>query len=109
MGKSINEFCGVNAFNEKPNGEKMSHEEKYTMVVNAIGLERCIQYLPATKEEIQKALKEDEYLNNIPLHKWEGMHPLFKWEFIRIGITILSLSATVSTLKRAARMYAETE
>jgi hypothetical protein len=82
----------------------MSHEKIYSTIVNAIGFERCCEYLPVKKEEIEKKIKEDEYLNNIPLMKWDSMHYMFKGEFKRIGIDYTTLSDTVCTLKQCARM-----
>lgn len=87
-------------------GKEVSHEEKYRTVVEAIGLQRLISYLPADKKEIQKALKEDNSLNNIPLQRWDDMHLFLRGEFKKIGINSISLAETVCTLKQAARMYA---
>lgn len=106
---NINEYLGINSFGKKEDGTEMPHEEKYTAIVNAIGLKNCISYIPATKEEIQEALKTDEHLNNIPIKLWDREHAYFKREFLRIGINVLSISGTVCTLKRAARMWAEME
>ena len=104
---NVRTFVGVNSIYMKENGEKMSHEEVFTKIVETIGLENCIAYIPATKEEIQKALEKDSYLNNIPLKKWEDNHPLFINLFLSIGINTISLSDTVSTLKRSAKMWAK--
>lgn len=107
--QTIKQFLGLNAFDTTAEGVKMSHNEKYEAIVNAIGLERCIQYLPASKEKIIQSLKTDEHLNNIPLKLWDEQHTAFKHQFLRIGINVLSLSGTVCTLKCAARMYAAQE
>jgi hypothetical protein len=104
---SIEKFLKINSSNELENGKKLTHEEIYSSIVNSIGLKRCIIYLPATKEEIKKALKTDKHLNNIPLKKWDNQHYSFKRELLRIGINYSSLSDTVCTLKQAAKMYTE--
>jgi hypothetical protein len=104
---NIKEFAGVNAILEKSNGEKMSHKELFTKVVNGIGLNVCEPYMPASVEDIRAALEEDPNLNNIKLEKWDRMHPIFRHNFHRIGVNTLSLSDTVCTLKQAARMLVE--
>lgn len=104
---NIKEFAGVNAILEKPNGEKMSHKELFTSVVNGIGLEVCEAYMPASIEEIRAALEEDPHLNTIKLEKWDRMAPIFRHNFRRIGVSTSSLSDVVCTLKQAARMLVE--
>lgn len=105
---NIKQFNGINSFGENPiTGYKMPHDEIYSNVANAIGLESLEAYIPATKEEIQKALEADPHLNNIPLGKWDMMHVPMRQEFKKIGITTLSLSDTVCTLKQAARLWAK--
>lgn len=101
---NVKEFAGINAAYEKPNGDKMSHEELYTKVVNGIGLEICERYMPASIEVLRDALATNPHLNNIKLEKWDRMHPTFRYAFRRIGVNALSLSDTVCTLKQAARM-----
>ena len=107
MGKSIKEFLGLNAFYKREDGTVMTHKEIFTAIVNLVGLDTCIQYIPATKEEIQTALDTDEHLNNISHKKWCDKHESFKHILIRKGINILSISDTVCTLKQASRMWAE--
>lgn len=101
---NIKEFAGVNSVHEKPNGDKMSHEELYTKVVNGIGLEVCEIHMPASIEVLRDALEKDPHLNNIKLEKWDRMHPAFGSAFRRIRVNSFSLSDTVCTLKQAARM-----
>lgn len=101
---NIKEFAGVNSLLEKPNGEKMSHEELYTKVVNGIGLEICEGYMPVPIEELRDALREDPHLNTIPLRKWDNMHIAFRHVFRRIKVNRLSMSDMNCTLKQAARM-----
>ena len=79
MATSIRDYLGINSIGEKQNGEKMSHEEVYSTIVNAIGMDKCIHYLPETKHDILEAYKEDKHLNNIPLAKWDFAHSDFKF------------------------------
>lgn len=102
---SINDFVGINAFGERPDGTKITHEEKYETVVNAIGLQRCLNYVPVDLEKLPALYEEDEHLNNVPLHKWDMAHPFFRSELSRVGINLQSLAGTVCTLKAAAKMY----
>ena len=111
MSKNMNQFLGLNSFGKREDGTEMTHEEKYTTIVNAIGLNAFIPCIPATKEQIQEALKTDEHLNNIPLKKWDNMHCSVGYLFnAKLGINTYSLSQTVCALKQAASMWAnETE
>lgn len=117
---TINEFCGVNSLYERPDGTKITHTEMYTMIVNKVGLDNCKSFIPATKEQIIEALKTDEYLNNIPVAKWDsaagyicqGANVVklpygFRNVMVSKGFNVLSLSQCVCTLKQAARMWAE--
>ncbi|MCC2248909.1 hypothetical protein JUJ52_02920 [Virgibacillus sp. AGTR] len=104
---NIKEFAGVNALNEKSNGEKMSHEELFTKVVNGIGLEVCENYMPVPIEELRNALEKDPHLNNIKLKKWDNMHGVFRHTFSRINVNRLTMSDINCTLKQAARMLVE--
>ena len=102
---NLNEFVGINAFGERPDGTKMSHDEKFGTVVNAIGLETCLNYVPVDLEKLPALYEEDEHFNNVPLHKWDFMHDAIRSHYRRIGINVTSLSNSVCTLKTAARMY----
>lgn len=102
---NIKQFLGLNTFNQNENGEEMQHEEIYSTVVNAIGLDTLVPYLPATKDNLEKAYEKDQYLNNIPLKKWGFASYGVRNELAKIGITSTSISDGVCTLKSAARMY----
>lgn len=104
---NIKEFAGINAQFETPNGEKMSHEELYTKVVNAIGLSGCAVYIPATPEELRAALRVDPHLNNIPLKRWDDQYGSIRRALAYKQITQVSLSQAVCVLKQAARMLVE--
>lgn len=106
MRTSVKEYVGINSHFERNDGTRMSHNDIYTKVVEDIGLATCTAYMPVSREEIQKALEKDSHLNNIPLQKWDTMHPFFKQQLVSIGITSVSISDTVCTLKQAARMWA---
>lgn len=106
---TIKKFLKVDSHNRREDGTEMTHREKYSAIVNAIGLGTCVHYIPATKEEVVEALKTDEYLNNIPIKKWDDQHWFIKQELFRIGINAISLSDTVCVLKEAARMWATRE
>ena len=109
MHKSIKDYLGLNAHFERKDGTKMSHDEMYTKIVNDIGLEECIRLIPATIEEVQKALKTDKGLNHIPLRKWDDAAPYIAPYIRHLGITHITLSECVCTLKCAAKMWAKSE
>lgn len=120
---NINEFCGLDSYGKDISGKEMSHNEKFTAVVNKIGLEKCTSFIPATKEQIKMALVSDKHLNNIPLKLWDyasgyrdtgagrcvPSHYGFRELMVRSGFTVISLSDCVCTLKTAAKMWADLE
>jgi hypothetical protein len=104
---TVKSFCGVDSFYRRPDGTVLSHEEVFSTVVNAIGLDVCKKYVPATKQEVETALENGDYhLNSIPLIKWDARHSHLASELLRIGINTFSRSDTVCILKQAARMWA---
>lgn len=87
------------------------HFEEFDRIARLIGIERLIRYIPATREEVAKALKTDEHLNNIPLAKWDAQHISVQqmgraakagWGESK---TAWALCETVCTLKHVARHY----
>ena len=106
MRKNIKEYVGIDSQFKREDGTRMVHVEIYTKIVNDIGLEECIPYIPVSREEVRDALAKDSSLNDIPLEKWDKMHPSFIRKIRALGIKSVSLSDTVCTLKQAARMWA---
>lgn len=104
---NIKEFAGINAQFETPNGEKMSHEELYTKVVNAVGLSSCAVYIPATPEELRAALRVDPLLNTIPLKRWDDQYSSIRRVLALQNITRVSMSQANCVLEQAARMLVE--
>lgn len=110
---------------DRTTGETISHSEKFTRAINLLGgLDVIIPYIPFTLEHIQKAVKEDENLNNLSAHMW-NLSAGFKWTithgahnyvpvnagiwnlYRKAGITSASCSQGVCLLKEAARQWAE--
>lgn len=103
----------------------MSHEEKYTAIVNGLGYENVKKFVPFSAAEIAKALaKKDKHLNTLPLSSWDrasgyriitmqnrqdciptGMS-LASYVMLQ-GINAFSLSELVCILKRCAVMEIE--
>lgn len=106
MRKNIKEYVGIDSQFKREDGTRMAHVEIYTKIVNDIGLEECIPYIPVSREEVQDALEKNSSLNDIPLEKWDTMHPPFRRKIRALGIKSVSLSDTICTLKQAARMWA---
>lgn len=102
-------------------GKTLSHAEVYDRIVNYLGgLSAVAPYIPFEIEEIRKALKKDEHLNNLSLRIWdtaagfrvEGPNAklIFSglWDLYRVnGINTASLATGVCILKHAARRIAE--
>jgi len=105
----LNEFNKVNSVRQKENGEIMSHEEYYGNVVNGIGLERLVQLLPATKEEMKRSMKRYGNLSGIKLKVWDNSAQHLAHYVHRIGVKRLSLCEGVCILKQTAIMYLQEE
>ena len=75
MRKSIKEYVGIDSHVKRDDGTRMAHVAIYTKIVNDIGLEECIPYIPVSREEVQDALEKNNSLNDIPLAKWDNMYP----------------------------------
>ena len=120
---NIKEAIGiVNYDKDAITGEEVSFEEQYNRLIDFLGGTNAVmKYVPLTKEKIRDALAKDKNLNNIPLRNWdrwagfEAAGSNIKWKYDRNlrdlfrakGITCYSPSQLVSTLKQAARRYAE--
>ena len=108
--------------------DKMSHRQFYTKVVDTLGYEDVLKYLPYSLVEISKAIKKDEHLNNLPLCKWDemsgigmihnheyksmspyhnhkGLYNIYK----KYGINCYSQCEGVCILKQCARLALERE
>jgi hypothetical protein len=103
--KTINEDLGLKY------GSEMEHRAKYGKLVWDAGwYGKFLPWIPATKEELRKALEEDEHLNNIPLNKWDMSAHAVAWIMSNtLGINCLSLAECVCILKEAAKEWAEDE
>jgi len=94
--------------------------EGYEKLIELIGLEAIIPYIPATKEEVKEAAQISRSLNSIPLSKWDraagysvegtivtklshGARRLL----LDNGINCYSLSECISLLKHAALKWIE--
>lgn len=103
---TINEAIGIKSVSE------VSHEEKYTRLINAVGgLEAVIPYIPFSLIYIREALEHhDGHLNTLPLKTWDFAAELIKNLMYRNAhITYSSLAERVCLLKEAARQWAERE
>lgn len=91
-------------------GERVSHKEKYTRLINAVGgLDAVILHIPFSLTSIKNAIKNhDEYLNTLPLRTWDFAAENVKdLMYRKARITSSSLSERVCLLKEAARQWAE--
>ena len=50
MRKNIKEYVGIDSQFKREDGTRMAHVEIYTKIVNDIGLEECIPYIPVSRE-----------------------------------------------------------
>jgi hypothetical protein len=112
---NMNKYLGIDSFGKRPDGTEMTHHEKYSTLVNAIGLNKLIPFIPADLEQVKKALAEGEgHLNEIPIKLWDNKHTYVRslaGQIIgeREGSKITytwSISQSVCLLKTAAKMWA---
>lgn len=108
--------------------DKMSHEEKYTTIVNRLGYDSVKALIPFSRTTIINALETDEHLNNLSLRKWDdatGFKTVYHGYYLKPrttyiptndklvqlcrskGVTCFSLAQLVCILKRCAVMWAE--
>ena len=53
--------------------DNLTHEEYYTKIVDLLGYNDVLKYVPYSIIEIRKAFPKDNHLNNLPLKKWDDM------------------------------------
>lgn len=105
---------------QKLNLKNPSFNERMDKLVEYIGIDSILPYIPATKEEVKEAAQISKSLNSIPLSKWdkaagysvEGVRVInlgygANRLFIANGINCYSLSECVSLLKHAALKWIE--
>ena len=109
----------------------IDHETYYRHLADTIGrerIEKLVRHI-ATPDHLKAKMAGDEHLNNIPLHRWDALHPsvlqlvrengpavmAVSWPAnaekrvpLPFGSVSWSLSESVCVLKAAARRMAET-
>ena len=104
---TINEAIGIK------NVSEVSHEEKYTRLINAVGgLDAVIPCIPFSLTSIKNALEHhDEHLNTLLLKTWDSLANIYVKDLMyrKARITCSSLAERVCLLKEAARQWAESE
>lgn len=108
---------------QKLNLRNPSFNEKMDKLVEYIGIDSLIPFIPARKDEIRTALKNnDTALNTIPLSRWDRASGFSVYGskvdnlycgvsrlLLSRGINCFSLSECVSLLKHAAIKWAEND
>jgi hypothetical protein len=103
---TVREYLGLDSHDKDKDDVVMSHEDKYTKVVNALGYIAVKQCLPKPHSRILEALDNgDEHLNTIPLATWDSCTTNLSYK--EFGLTSVSLSEKVCILKRCAKMMWE--
>lgn len=124
---TLHEAIGIkNANIDAKTGETVSHSEIYGhRAVDFLGgMNAVIPFIPFTREQVQRALKNDKWLNNLSMTRWDaasgfttrpnsgvciqnggGISVLYRAK----GINAYSCSDGVCLLKEAARRWAEEE
>jgi hypothetical protein len=118
---NINERIGLNWQQvDIATGEKLTHREKYKRIIDVLGYEDVKRCIPFTLDEIRKALKKDENLNNLTLKRWDAaagfscprgecylIHSQLTNLYRKAGINAFSCSDGVCILKECAKLWAE--
>lgn len=67
---NIEEFALENGLSKK----LTTHDEYYQTLVDLLGYEDVLKYVPYSLKQITNALRTgDKYLNDLPLRKWDEM------------------------------------
>jgi hypothetical protein len=78
--------------------DQIVHAGKYETLAQEVGVDRLKELIPASREQIRRALETgDQHLNSIPLRKWDMAAELIGGR--------LSLSEKVSLLKHVAKWH----
>lgn len=111
----IEEFALKNGLSK----ELVTHDEYYQTLVDLLGYEDVLKYVPYSLRQIADVLiTGDEHLNNLPLHKWDEMtgvglkegncpylnHKGLYFIYKKHKITAYSCATGVCILKACARM-----
>ena len=56
----------MGSFNDFLGNKEIEHHEKYQTIINALGYEEVKKCVPFSLDKIEKSMKEDIYLNNLP-------------------------------------------
>lgn len=120
---TINDLANVVRCNvDKDTQLELSHDEKWSRVVNALGYDAVKACIPFDYNEISEAIKDDKHLNNLDLRRWDSAggfyfpSPGSKPQQIssaltkllrKAGVTNFSPSDSVCILKCAARMWVQ--
>lgn len=97
------------------------HEEKYEMIINAIGYEEVKKCIPFPLDRLKKAYKEDKNLNNLSMKKWDLAGGFVGWPsgadyvgsvltrlyYEKLRVNTFSCCESVCILKNCARMWIE--
>lgn len=105
-------------------GIELSHNEKYTIIIDAIGRKSVYACIPFSKEQLKRS--RDPYLNDLSMRKWDsaagyrcftnyktGTQDIDRFRsslkdlLNGIGITCFSCSELVCILKTAAKLWME--
>jgi hypothetical protein len=88
-----------------PNYEMLTHDEKFSLIVNFLGIENVSGYIPFSKKQIKEAFENgDIHLNSCPLRFWDRQVLYIKNLLCSNGINACSLAESVCILKECARM-----
>jgi hypothetical protein len=93
--------------------QQQAHYDKYESLAQQVGVRTLFPYMPADRDTVARALKDDKILNNIPLHLWDqkvGYCPrsnktLFFGIWSHKAVRHLSVAERVCLLKHVARYY----
>lgn len=98
------------------------YKEKYYKIIQLFGFEEVKKCVPFTLEELKEAYKEDEYLNNLPMEKFD-LAAGFKTKdqdvifigsqltdlYKKYGVDTFSVVTGVCILKECAREWVKRE
>lgn len=105
---NIKQFANVDSYlRDLDNGNELEWREYMGRVVNKIGIDNIMPYIPYDMKTLNKAYKADMHLNTLDIKVWDKAAEQICHVLRRNGITIYSVSDRVCILKETARLLCE--
>ena len=105
---NVKQFANVDSvYRDLDNGNPVEWREYMGRVVNKLGIDDIVPYIPYDMETLENAYKADIHFNTLNIKVWDKAAEQIRPVLHRKGITAYSLSDRVCILKETARLLCE--